>query len=128
MIAILSLMLGWVITGAIYSFTVIVVLVILLFCLPFTVELNRKGIMSTYKPAYMYCGSVALLSGIFALYSYLVFHFGNIYLQAGYFVAIVVTSVLSLGKLGRNKDNLGEYLENNKEYIDQEKLGGWLAK
>lgn len=111
----------WTIGTILSSFLLIPPLIILFFGIPFTIELRRKGIITTLVPVYKYLVSLILLSGLFLLATWAIWNYFPQYFWA-YAVGVLIILFSGIGKCGRNKDNIEDYLTNNAEFIDQEKF------
>ncbi len=103
------------------AYTLLPTLIIVFFGIPFTLELNKKGIMNSYVPIKKYAISLLLLPTILFIISFVIFSYSS-----NYFYAFVIGSILVLafgiGKCGKNPNNIADYLRTNGKFIDQKKI------
>jgi hypothetical protein len=117
-----STIIGWLSGIFITSFSIIQILIVLFFGLPFTSYLEKSNLLSAPNPIRrryliviplwltMYFGIAALL------YAFTTSMFN------GFIAGSAMTILLSIGKLGRNQDNIDDYVLSNREYIKQTSL------
>ena len=103
------------------------VIIILMFGIPFTYEMKRKGVLTSTAPAKRYVVSFVLLLGLFGLVSWSMWYLFPEYLW-GYIVGVALTVLPNFRKCGRTEANVTEFLETNGEYVDQEALARYLAR
>lgn len=96
-------------------FTILQVLIILFFGIPTTKKVERQGLLKKEnKIIKNYCVSLVVISLIyvgtaFAIYIFFPNNFPP-------FVAgVIPTLFMGLGKIGKNKDNISDFVETNKE-------------
>lgn len=107
-------------TIAVTLFTIIPILIIFFFGIPYTMYLDKAGVMKNKTPIKKELISAVILGIIFALYSWGILTFTS---EAwAYGIGVGLSLVMSVGKLGRNPNNISDYLTTNKEYIDEKKL------
>jgi len=110
----------WIVTVLLASFTVVPIMIILFFGIPFTLKLRKEGALGGYQPIKNELISMIFLGFVFALYTWAILTFTS--LGVAYIVGLGMVVLLSLGKVGNNPSNMADYLETNKRFIDQNKL------
>ncbi len=99
------------------SFTVIPILIIIFFGIPYTLKLERLGMLKNDNGIIRgYIISTLLLSTIFIGVTYLVYRFANSGF-IGYAISVIFVVILGIGKVGNNRNNLSDYTETNKRYL-----------
>ena len=123
---ILYLILAWLVGIVAAAFLLAPPIIILVFGIPFTYEMRRKGILTSSAPASRYLVSFFLLLGLFGLVTWLVRHFFPAFIW-GYVVGVVVTLLPSLRNCGRNEANMMDFFEANAEYLDGDAFSEWAS-
>jgi hypothetical protein len=108
---------AWIFGIIVGSFFLIQPLIILFFALPTTIRLNKSGLMQSYTPLIKYSTSFFLLSGLFALSTWIVFSYFPTY-KIPYLIGVGITLLMSFSRLGVNEDNLSNFYESNRQYLN----------
>lgn len=113
----LTIGLGWILGLFIASFTLIQVGIILFFGIPVTRKFTKEGALKENNSIVKrYWISLLVLLSIYALVAGIIYFVSwNCFM--GFLVGTGIILLLSLGKLGANKNNMADYLETNKEYF-----------
>lgn len=101
----------------VFSFTVIVIFTILFFGMPATKKLEKLGLMKKEnKIVRGYIISLVILSVIFVAITWAVFHyFPNQFV--GFLVGCGFSFVFGIGKIGKNKNNISDYVQSNERFF-----------
>ena len=104
------------------SFTVIQVLIIFFFGIPYTIKLDHLGFLKErgrkeIVRGYIY--SALLLLSVFALITYFIYHFGKSHIAISYGAGAIFSLFLSIGKVGFNKNNKSDYLSTNRNFLNE---------
>jgi len=102
-------------------------IIILVFGIPFTYEMRRKGILTSTAPVSRYTVSLFLLLGLFGLVTWAMWHFFPAFIW-GYIVGVVLTLLPGLRKCGRNQANISDFFEVNDEYVDRRAFIAWINR
>jgi hypothetical protein len=99
------------------SFTLIQVLIILFFGIPFTQKLERKNVLQKNNGIIRReLVSLLVLSALYiGIYS-LIIHFIPVG-KLGFLIGTVMSIVMGIGQVRTNKKNLLDYFETNKRYL-----------
>lgn len=111
----ITIIVFWLIGLVVSSFTLIPILIIFSFGIPVTRKLERmKMLKENNSIAKRYLISTTILLTVFSLTITAVFLFtGNGLI--GFLVGVGIAFLSSLGKTGKNKNNISDYIEVNKE-------------
>lgn len=109
----------WFIGLIIFSFTIVSILIILFFGIPYTLKLREQGaLVKNDKIIRNYSISLITLSTIFFVTTFLVYRFfGN--LMLGYFIGCLFSFIGGIGKFGENISNVKDYLETNERFFKE---------
>lgn len=101
------------------TFTVIPVLIILFFGIPTTKSLEKAGFLKKdNKIMRSHFISLVLLSSIYLGIGVAIFIFLPNILIA-YLIGTVIPLIMGMGQLGKNKNNVSDYIETNKNDFSQ---------
>jgi len=116
----------WMVGLFIASFTILPILIIIFFSIPFTIKLRAAGVISSYKPIYRNVLSICLLGLIFIVAIVLM----QIYIHSvnGVLFGTLFVLLFSLRKLGGNESNIQDYIQTNEDCIDKQKMVTYLVK
>jgi len=121
---ILIFCLFWFIGILVTSFTLVSILIILFFGIPFTKKLEKtKLLKSNNGIIHRYFISLILLAFIFLIVFKLIqFFIPNALL--GFIIGGIAALFISLNKIGQNPDNIKDYVETNKKFftVDEKDL------
>lgn len=99
------------------SFTIIPILIIFVFGIPITRKLEKLDLVSNNNGIIRnYFISVAVLSLIFLGTFYAIDKFFPS-LLIGFYIGLVMTLVLGLGKVGANSNNITDYIQTNQKHF-----------
>ncbi len=118
---IVYLIFAWITGSLVASFLFWPPVIILVFGIPFSIELKRLGVLTSTKPAWRYAISFVLLMSLFALASWAMWTYVPKYIW-GYIIGIVITLPYGFKNCGRTPANLRDYFESNKDCIDRAAL------
>ena len=110
-------MIGWIIGLFVVSYTIIQILIILFFGFPITRKLEKTDLLNknnAITKRYIY--SLLLLSLIFIAISYGIYVFIP-QILGGYIFGGIMIMVLGIGKIGKNMNNISDYLNSNRKYL-----------
>lgn len=115
---------SWVVTLLFYfvgivvaSFTIIQILIMLCFAIPFTLSLHNQGILIKKRNIiFSDLASILLLCTIFALTYWGIWKFLPSGLM-GFNLGCAWTLFLGIGKVGYNEANVSDYWKNNERYL-----------
>jgi hypothetical protein len=113
---------SWVIT----SFTLVPILIILFFSIPFTRKLKKIRVVKSYKPIYRNLLSILILSTIWILLAWLIGRYTNYFFA--YIFGTIVVLLFSLGSVGENESNVQDYFKNNEDCLDEKKVDEMYKK
>ena len=125
----MSTLINFIISAALYffglfvtSFTVIQVLIIFFFGIPYTIKLDRSGFLKKGGKGEIvrgYTYSALLLLCVFTLVTYVVYRFSKPYVAVSYGAGAIFSLFLSIGKVGFNKNNESDYLSTNRNFLNE---------
>jgi uncharacterized membrane protein YczE len=108
----------WLIGFVVFTFTCIQMMVIPFFGIPTTIKLNRLKSLKKNSIIRNYFISILILSAIFIGITYFVKEKFPTYFSA-YIIGCVISLLFGIGKTGRNRNNIEDYLESNKKYLNK---------
>lgn len=111
---------SWLIGGFVSAFTIVPILIVLFFSIPFTMKLNKNGVIKNYKPIYRNLLSILILCLIFIATIWLINKYAHSLIA--FIFGTVVVLLFSIGKLGENESNVKEYFQNNEDCLDKQKV------
>jgi len=104
----------WIVGLVVASFTIIPIFIILAFGIPTTKKLEEKGLLiKDNKIISNYKRSMALLT-LVLIGAYLLINWFNPSGTIPFFFGVGLSLVFGTGQIGKNKNNIGDYLETNK--------------
>jgi len=110
----------WMIGLIITSFTVISALICLAFGIPTTKKLEHANMLTNDHPIIKrYWVSVGFLITVFVLVSGSVYIFGSVHALRGYVGGILFAVILGIWKIGKNKNNIVDYINTQSRYFNQ---------
>ena len=105
------------------SFGLIQVLICIFFGIPTAKKLTRQGIFVSPNPiVQQHVLSATVLLLIFVGISFAVYSFAPNTIFTGYVIGVVLALIFGLGQIGGNKNNMSDFLEQNKRYVNKESL------
>lgn len=116
--------LAWLVGMFAAAFLLAPPVIILVFGVPFALELKRKGVLTSAAPAVRLVVSFFLLLAEFGLVSWAVWHFFPKCMWV-YAVGVGLTLLPGLRKCGRTEANMKDFFDSNTEYINKEALAAW---
>lgn len=111
---------AWIVGGLIFAFTIVPVLIIIFFSIPYTISLNKSGKMNTYAPIFQNLVSLIFLGLIYFIVLWLISRYLSTSWFWGFLFGSGIALLFSLGKLGKNSSNLSDYMDNYSKYIKEE--------
>jgi hypothetical protein len=103
------------------AFLVIPPIIIIVFGIPFSNEMKLAGILKSTAPVKRYISSLVVLTSLFAILSWVMWHSFADYLWT-YMLGISLTVIPNLRKCGRTDVNVAEFIESNAGDIDRQNL------
>lgn len=103
----------WIIGLTITSYTVIVILIILFFGIPATLRLERLKMLGPNRINKRYGYSILALATLFLVVSAVIIDIALESGLKGYLGGAGLALIAGLGKVGRNRDNIAEYIKIN---------------
>lgn len=101
----------------IFSFTGLVVLIILFFGIPATNKLNKLNLLKKNNGIIKrYIISIIILSTIFLSIAFAINAFSPSKYGA-FIVGSVIALIFGISRIGKNKDNIQDYVNTNKKYL-----------
>lgn len=117
-ISIILLFLGYLLGLFIFSFTIIPVLIILRFGIPYTKHLKKSGLLlSDNSIIRNYCISIFTLLPIFVIGTLLANKFLGTSLAWGYDIGCVYALLTGFAQTNANQVNTSDYLKTNSRYL-----------
>lgn len=108
------------------AWTIAPMIIIITFGIPFTFEMKKIGVLVSLAPAKRYLISFVLLFAVCSSVSWVIYNFFPnqffVYISGG-FLAIL----FNLRRLGRNEDNASDFFRANKQFLNKNELGRYLA-
>jgi len=117
-LSIVLIYVGWILA----SFTLLPVIIIIRFGIPFTKTLEKKEVLN--KPNGViknYLISLLILSLVFLVITFIVHSFFPTSLT-GFLIGAVAVLLLGLGKTGENEDNVKDYFKTNERYLNNKNI------
>ncbi len=103
---------------AIASFTIIPILIILKFGIPFTKTLEKKGVLNKNNGIVKgYLITLLILPLIFLSAITITFIFFSTYL-IGFLIGVGMTLLFGIGQIGENENNIKDYFQTNEKHLN----------
>lgn len=117
-INLLFIFLGWIVS----SFIILNILIILFFGIPITKKLEEKKLLKENNIIKGYRMVMTILSMIYIAISISIFYFLSINTLIAFMAGSVFSLFIARKKLGKNKDNINDYINVNKDYFISENI------
>jgi len=117
-INLLFIFLGWIVS----SFIILNILIILFFGMPITKKLEEKKLLKENNIIKSYRMAIIILSIIYIVISISIFYFLSINILIAFMAGSVFSLFVARKKLGKNKDNINDYINVNKDYFISENI------
>jgi len=110
----------WIIGFAVTIFTIIPALICLAFGIPTTKKLERANMLINNHPIIKrYWISIGILMIVFVSVLGLIYIFGSVHALRGYVGGSVLALIVGIWKIGKNKNNLADYVNTQSRYFNQ---------
>lgn len=117
-INLLFIFLGWIVS----SFIILNILIILFFGMPITRKLEGKRLLKENNIIKNYWIAIIILSIIYIIISISIFYFLSLNTLIAFMAGSIFPLFVARKKLGKNKDNIGDYINCNKDYFILENM------
>lgn len=112
------LLTGYLVGLAVFSFTIIQILIILRVGIPLTRSFTTEGLLITPNPIFKHhCISIVVLLSIFILAIWLLNKFSGEAFAIGFYVGSAFSFFKGIGQTGRNETNVKEFISGNARYL-----------
>jgi hypothetical protein len=100
-------------------------LIILVFGIPFTLEMRRKGVLTSTAPVIKYLLALLVLLGVLVFTSWAMLYWFPRY-AVGYAIGAGAALVFAVGKCGRTPANMRDFFRDNARYMDEEVMQRYI--
>ena len=110
----------WLIGLFVTSFTILPILIILRFGIPFTKELEEKNLLvENHKIIKNYKTSIILLLSIFTILTIILFFTTESGFR-GFIGGCIMALIIGIWKTGKNKSNIADYMQTNDRFFKKD--------
>ena len=110
----------WIIGLVVTSFTLISALICFAFGIPATKKLKRANMLvDNHSIIKRYWISISILVIVFVVSLGLIYVFGSVHALRGYISGIIFAFIFGIGKIGRNKNNIADYIDTQGRYFNK---------
>lgn len=98
------------------AFGLIQILIIIFFSIPMSIRLLKANVLMTTAPIVRDLLSICIISALFAASTLIVHIFFTLYVLP-YWVGVGMMVIPGLGRIGKNQNNVSDYMNNNSQYL-----------